>query len=337
MILVKEEFLTEEKTIRAMRMGGPAVIILWLALKGYVARKNTAGFVPDEAVDDLLGAPRRPRVLLKTLVECGLTKADGSRGSGLVDQVDHGWQLHDYDDHGTSQTVEELRREKARTKKAEQRRRQQDEIDRLKAARMGPDVPADVPGTDEGHEGDTDGDMSPGHSGSRPAAPGREPAPARALTRSQPSPAQPSGEKRDFPSIDGSAPGRPRDPFGDSLRGRRTQDDPGVVAVFQAWRLAHGSVSSKFRQPFDPRADILFEAVQTHGVETCLRAIEASKTDGMVTGKTDERGQDHRRIEYLFGPSTFDRLLRAADAAKPVSARADADAEFEAAMRADAQ
>lgn len=116
---------------------------------------------------------------------------------------------------------------------------------------------------------------------------------------------------------------KPADPFMATLTGRRTQDDPGVIAVFEAWKLAHGSVNSKFRQPADSRADVLFEAVTTHGVEDCLRVLEASKTDAMVTGKADERGQSHTSVEYIFKPTTFDRLLREADkhqASKPLGA-----------------
>lgn len=121
-----------------------------------------------------------------------------------------------------------------------------------------------------------------------------------------------------------SEPSNPRpDPFMASMTGRRTQDDPGVIAVFEAWKLAHGFTGAKLRQPADARADVLFEAVTTHGVEDCLRVLEASKTDAMVTGKADEQGQEHRSVEYIFKPTTFDRLLREADkhqASKPLGA-----------------
>ncbi len=126
----------------------------------------------------------------------------------------------------------------------------------------------------------------------------------------------------------------PRDPFGDSLRGKRTQDDPDVLRLFEAWKVAHGFSGAKFRQPADARADILHEALATHGMAPCLAVLEASKTDGMVTGKTDEHGEEHRSVEYLFKPATFDRLLRAAEQRKrkrnptgfdPVAAARDAE------------
>lgn len=123
---------------------------------------------------------------------------------------------------------------------------------------------------------------------------------------------------------------KPPDPFRDSLTGRRTQDDPGVVAVFEAWKLAHGFTGAKLRQPADYRADILLETLKTHDVPTCLRVLEASKTDAMVTGKADEQGQEHRSIEYLFKPATFDRLLRAAEQAQSKKPKSASDVAREA-------
>ena len=113
------------------------------------------------------------------------------------------------------------------------------------------------------------------------------------------------------------------DPFLASMSGRRTQDDPDVIRVFEAWKLAHGFAGAKFREPADYRADTIREAIQTNGVEACLLVLEASRTDPMVTGVVDDKGQEHRTIGYLFKPDTFDRLLRAgqrARAGKPLSA-----------------
>ena len=114
-----------------------------------------------------------------------------------------------------------------------------------------------------------------------------------------------------------------RDRMAESLTGRRTQDDPDVLSLFDAWRLAHGATNSKFRNPADVRADVLHEAVTSHGMAACLAVLEASKSDGMVTGQADDKGLEHRSVEYIFQPKTFDRLLRAAEqarAARPPSA-----------------
>jgi len=191
MIVIKEEFLTEEKTRRAIKLGGWEAIGMWLAMKSYAARKNTRGFVPNDAIDDLQGAPKRARRALKALVECGLQKqAGGERGAGLVDEGPDGWTLHDYEDHSVSADEEELRREKARAKKREQRERKRRELEALRAREGGDNEWTDggrVPGTAGGQQGDT-GSACPGD----PRAQAR--AHAGAGARPQPSPAQPNQE-----------------------------------------------------------------------------------------------------------------------------------------------
>lgn len=97
MITVKEEFLVDPKTQLAIKKGGYQVVVLWLSMKAFAAAKLTNGFVPDEMIEHLPGAPSRARKALDALVNCGLLQADGTRGSGLVDRVEHGWQLHDED------------------------------------------------------------------------------------------------------------------------------------------------------------------------------------------------------------------------------------------------
>lgn len=215
MITLKEEWLTEEKTERAIELGGEGVVRMWLALKSYAARKLTDGFVPDEAIDTLRGAPKRPRRLLQALVDCGLQKPDGSRGSGLVDKVEHGWQLHDYLDHAVSADEETERREKERRRKQTYRA-----IKRLAAlagvtfdeVRRRFPGDADAEAIEDLIEGIESGDMSwdsPGTNG-RDNVPGQRTGQSRGTSRAgtpsgartrdararprapQPSPAQPS-------------------------------------------------------------------------------------------------------------------------------------------------
>jgi len=117
MITVKEEFLDSPKWKRAVELGGSDAIVMWLALKGYAASNPTDGFIADDDVDRVPGAPKSPRKALQALVECGRKNRDGSRGAGLVDPVQHGWQLHDYLDHATSSKEVEERRRKAKERK----------------------------------------------------------------------------------------------------------------------------------------------------------------------------------------------------------------------------
>lgn len=191
LILVKEEFLNEDKTKRAIKMGGGDAILMWLAIKSYVARKNSGGFVPDEAIDDLQGAPKEPRESLKVLVECGMRKKSGEFGAGLVDPHPFGWMLHDYDDHGTPQEVEAERREKARLQKASRRAEQA----RLKALLSdsvrghGPDSTPDKQADNVGQNGP---DNAPDSMPDTPRPRAHTSAPARAP---QPNPAQPEEDE----------------------------------------------------------------------------------------------------------------------------------------------
>lgn len=174
MITIKEEFVGCVKWRRAIKLGGADAILLWLAMKRYVAETLSNGFVPDDELDALPGAPERPRDALTALLECGKTKEDGSRGAGLVDPHPHGWQLHDYLDHANSAEQEAVRRERERKRKADYRA----------GLRTGQSR-----GTSEGQTGGTV--RGTAHAASRVGA--RTGAPARA-NPTQPNPTQPDQE-----------------------------------------------------------------------------------------------------------------------------------------------
>ena len=185
MIVIKEEFVGGEKHSRAMKIGGGDAIAMWLALKCYASLHPAAeGFIADEDIDTLAGAPRRPRKALQALVDCGRLLPGGQRGPGLVDPVEGGWRLHDYLDHSVSPEEEELRRTRARLKKKRQRadkRRELEQLRELELRGMSPGCPGGTegtcPGDTGGHvPGDTGGHVpgtSPGDSLARlrPAAP----------------------------------------------------------------------------------------------------------------------------------------------------------------------
>lgn len=187
MITVKEEFLTDAKTQRAIKVGGYEVLALWLAMKRYCAERLTDGFIPDEDIDALPGAPRKVRKALAALVNCGQLERDGSRKAGLVDEVPGGWQLHDYLDHACSREEIELKRERARIKKQAQRDKLRRELETLRAETGG--VSGVVPrGQPQGQDRGTPPEVSR----PRPAAPVRIGAHAHARTYpAQPNPTQP--------------------------------------------------------------------------------------------------------------------------------------------------
>jgi hypothetical protein len=185
MITIKEEFVDCDKWRRAVDLGGSDAIVMWLALKRYTSANPTDGFIPDEEIDKLPGAPRRARKALEALVGCGKLARDGSRGAGLVEKAEHGWQLHDYEDHANSSTEEKLRREKARDKKRAQREAKRRELEQLRSRGQSRGTAGDSPG------GQIAG-QPPGHSGARPPAHVRE----RAPTPTQPNQQNPP------PSVD---------------------------------------------------------------------------------------------------------------------------------------
>lgn len=184
MITVKEEFLSHPKTQRAIKLGGWSVLGLWLALKGYVSVANTGGFIPEVAIDDLPGIPTRWEKPLQALIDCGNIKPDGSRGAGLVERVAQGYQLHDYEDHGTPPEVEDRRRQKERERKAAYRAR-------LAAEAAAAALAAASRGQTTGQSVGTTRDVP--RDSTRGGAPARDRGGARAgRAPAHPSPAQPS-------------------------------------------------------------------------------------------------------------------------------------------------
>ena len=122
MITIKEEFLSCDKLARALAVAGSDALAMWLAMKGHASANLTDGFVADEDIAHLPGAPARNQErALRALLECGRMGPDGSRGQGLVERLPHGWQLHDYLEHADSAAIIRERRRVAAEKKARQR------------------------------------------------------------------------------------------------------------------------------------------------------------------------------------------------------------------------
>jgi hypothetical protein len=260
MICIKEEFVGGEKYRRAMKLGRADAIVLWLALKCYASEHpSSEGFVADEDIDTLKGAPRGVRKALQALVDCGRLLPDGTRSSGLIDMAKGGWQLHDYLDHSATPEELELRREKARLKKQKQRQEQRRELGIVQSQTrnvsrvlhqgreqspralgaggirgdmspgtpgdrrgdMSPGTPGDTGGQTGGHvPRDTRGDVpGTGLAGARPPAHALAPAPVRALARPSPALPTPLFSNKD-PDPDARAGGRvPGDTGGHGARG----------------------------------------------------------------------------------------------------------------------
>ncbi len=200
MLVIKEEFVGGEKYRRAVKLGRGDAILMWLAMKRYASEHPTSeGFVPDEDVDELPGAPRAPRKSLQVLVECGRLLPDGRRGPGLVEPAEGGWQLHDYLDHSAAPEDIELRRERARLKKQRPREEKRRELEQIRLVMAASPVDGDM---SPGQQGDRGGHVHRDSSGDVPGTvlAGARP-PAHARTR-DPNPAQPSPtQPKNLPSL----------------------------------------------------------------------------------------------------------------------------------------
>lgn len=227
MITIKEEFVGCEKWTRAIDLGGDAAIVMWLAMRAYAAKYPMDGFIHSEEIPRLIGRPRRHKLALKALVECGRPMDDGTRGSGLVDVEGDGYRLHDYLDHATSREEEESRREKERKRKALWRATKlatsmgldpdtmsEDELLSLKRPR---NVPRDTTGQD--------GTNDTGRSGDGDAGPRACALPAGGGAR-EPNPTQPNPSNNTpvVPKNSGTA---------ESLK-------PQVLEVFEFWKTERG-------------------------------------------------------------------------------------------------
>jgi hypothetical protein len=304
LIIVKEEFLSSVKTKLAVRLGGWQAIAVWLALKGYVSQSNSGGFIPDDVIDDLPGIPEAWGRAMNGLLGCGKMRDDGTRGPGLVLKVEHGYRLHDHDDHGTAVEVEEFRRRKAR----EQKRRRREELKRLLEAGQScgqqPDTATDGPSDtatdgDGQSEPDSHADSPRARAGTRP----REHAHARA-----PSPTQPPPEEENPPTP------KPRDRMLESLTGNAPKQRADVLALFEAWKATFGFTDAKLGVGiWNSDAETLAECIDAHGAEACDLVLKHAMGDGMVNGRDDDKRQAHDSIAYIFGnQNAFNRILRVA-------------------------
>jgi len=316
LITIKEEFVGSDKWVRAVELGGGESILMWLALKRYAAQHLTGGFVPEEEIKKLPGAPRRPAKALEALLKCGRINPSGDRGDGLVHRTEFGWQLHDYDDHANSVAEEQLRREKERERKRVWREQKAKE---LEALRSGRDKTGQVDGTVPWDKTGQDGTSETGQSGDSPS--GTRP---RAGTRARegahapiPNPTQPNptSGRKDLPPPPTKARSGAGERCLDSLTVGSPARRPDVQAVYAAWKAA-------FRHP--PELELrddwaggealkLSTALDHHGLDHCLLVAKYAPDDDMVSGRADDNKIPHASVGYIFGnEAAFTRILASA-------------------------
>lgn len=88
--------------------------------------------------------------------------------------------------------------------------------------------------------------------------------------------------------------------------------DPKVLQVHAAWQKATGR-PDVFTHTYDNDADCISRAIDAYGLENTMLVAKFCMEDGMVSGKTDEKGQTHEHMAYVFGnTNAFGRILKRA-------------------------
>jgi hypothetical protein len=221
---------------------------------------------------------------------------------GLWDETDHGWDVHDFLNWNPSG-------EQVRSKREA----------RAKAGANG---------------GKRSGEQRASKQPSKPeaiASPDAEQTGSYGEAKTNPVPVPvpvPMKEEPLTPFSDGRSPRQ--DPFMDSLTGRGNGQRADVLELFAAWAAVFGGSGAKLRKPVDERTQVLAEAIDTHGLDTCKLVLANAPNDAMVTGKADDKGVKHDTVGYIFGNvNAFERILRAANEASrrgPGNIRAALDA-----------
>lgn len=92
------------------------------------------------------------------------------------------------------------------------------------------------------------------------------------------------------------------------------QHRPDVLAVRNEWMRIFRIKTHKFRDPVDFEADHVAAAIDAYGLEKCLLVLKHAPSDGMVSGRDDDKRMKHESLGYIFGNNAaFVRILRDAE------------------------
>jgi hypothetical protein len=253
--------------------------------------RKRKGFVPDAMLVKLAHKSRAVALkLAKELVDTG--KPDHEHG--ILEVVEGGWQVHDLGDFRPwSPDVSSKRSEAGRKGAANRWQTGPPGDGKLPSGSMAKRWQVAMP---------TDG---------KPIANGwQSDSPARvSQTGSQSSgeenPKDLSGFTRETTGVFSSSR-KCEESFGSGPGDRQE-----VQRVFEIFKQVFGFTEAKFRGPFDLQAKVIAEAIDAHGEEACSLVARHAPNDGMVSGRTDERKQEHHSVSYIFGnEQTFQRILR---------------------------
>jgi hypothetical protein len=102
------------------------------------------------------------------------------------------------------------------------------------------------------------------------------------------------------------------DPMADSMRGADPASRADVKELHGDWAASFGRTGAKLRVGWgSDDAKILADCIDAHGLPDCKLVAKHAPSDGMVSGRLDEKKQPHESIRYIFGTEeTFSRVLR---------------------------
>ena len=104
----------------------------------------------------------------------------------------------------------------------------------------------------------------------------------------------------------------PRDPM--AYLDGPARERPDVLRVVERWKRIFGFSGFKFIRGNDLEAQIVADAIDAHGEETCLLVLEYAPNDEWVSGRADDNNGKHESLAYIFGKAhVFARIHRAAE------------------------
>jgi hypothetical protein len=264
---------------RKQLAAGAEACWLWTCGLMYANRQPARdGFIPDAMVG-MLYPFKDAKALAARLVKAGLWR----KCSG-------GYRIHEF--KLWNQTKEQLENER---EKGRERAAKSYEKRKAKNQKSSPEEPPE-------EETKAQSEDEPKNSGSSPPR-----AQTRAGIPSDSAAATTPGEE------DPPTP-KPRDRMLESLTGGSPKKRPDVLALFGKFCELYGFAGAVLGLGvYNTDAETLAECIDARGMADCELVLKHSPTDGMVSGRDDERKQKHQTIRYIFGnQDAFNRILRAA-------------------------
>lgn len=278
MMLLDDQLLEHAKFIRAVRLAGGDAIHFWLGLRAFCAQKLSDGHVADDMIDEVRGpSGKRRDKALDALKAVGLIH-DPAQRAACSRCKSVGIIGEGLWMHDYLEWSDS--RDEVLTRRENNRDRQ-----RKSRGLSHRDIKRDV--------GVSVGDVT-------------DPSPPPNLSLPQ---------REEIPQA--QEPGTRIRPVADPLGMAPPYKRPDVLRVQAAWKQQFGYDHHRFRGYADPEALLVATAIDVHSEAECMLVLAYAPSDGMVSGRDDQRKTKHESLGYIFGnEQTFARILRAAQTAE---------------------